>query len=338
MPSPRDSSATLATIATAQMSANYTTPLAKSSFDQSRNATITSILNTLTGPDTDGWYTTVPGINGNLAYPATSTMRAAAIEGYFQLDTPTAATGWRYIAADTPFKGIGTNVAQPRRQIVSLDKCNLCHERLGFHGERSRANDMDYCATCHNTEMSSSNIFAGMAADDNGKMWLVSQKPNNFKDMIHGIHSGCAAWNEEEGRCSVVTPREVPFNFIRGIWDQDPSGPAGVHAFQDVGYPARLQDCESCHIAGKYLLPINANALWTVVDAEPALTAAAPSNNALAKRIGPATSACVSCHDNQTARAHMEQNTSAGGESCNVCHGPDRTAPVAEAHQGGRYN
>jgi OmcA/MtrC family decaheme c-type cytochrome len=197
---------------------------------------------------------------------------------------------------------------------------------------------MDYCATCHNTEMSSSNVFAGMAKDNDGKEWLVSQKPNNFKDMIHGIHSGCAAWNEEEGRCSLVTPREVPFNFIRGVWDQDPDGPAGVHAFQDVGYPARLQDCESCHLPGTYKLPINANAMWTVVDAEPALTPASPSNYAASKRVAPATAACASCHNNPSARAHMEQNSSPGIESCDICHAEGRTAPVTEAHQKNRYN
>lgn len=324
---------------------DYTTALARTSYDQPRSIGIQGILSTLTGPDADGWFTTLAGVgtgSNSVAFPANSTMRGVGFEGYFQIvgvTEPSGAVVDKYIAADTPFVQVPAAGSAKRRQIVDVGKCNLCHERMGFHGERSRANDVDYCATCHNTEMSSSNIFAGMAADNAGKMWLVSQKPNNFKDMIHGIHAGCSSWNEEEGRCPVVTPREVPFNFIRGVWEQDKGTPQGVHAFQDVGYPARLQDCESCHIADKYTLPINANALWTVVNAEPALAAApGPSNNAAATRIAPSTAACSDCHANPAADAHMQQNSTGGVETCDICHGPGRTAPVAEVHQSGRYN
>jgi hypothetical protein len=43
-------------------------------------------------------------------------------------------------------------------------------------------------------------------------------------------------------------------------------------------------------------------------------------------RVGPATAACGTCHNSESAKAHFALNTatSIGAESCGTCHGPGR--------------
>jgi OmcA/MtrC family decaheme c-type cytochrome len=208
-----------------------------------------------------------------------------------------------------------------RRQIVDLDSCNTCHERMGFHSNAGRMNNVEYCATCHNTEMSSSNLFEGFATFANapgGEEFFYRQQPNNFKEMIHSLHSGRerAAQNADD-----------PYNFIRG----NPAGGGGNGpvVFEEVVYPAQVTDCETCHKPGTYRLPSSDRYLWTVIDAEPALAASAAVFNAgLSIRQGPATGACGSCHISSTAKAHVQQNSAGGVETCVLCHGPGKSAEV----------
>ena len=82
--------------------------------------------------------------------------------------------------------------------------------------------------------------------------------------------------------------------------------------------------------SGTYTLPSSNRYLWTVIDAEPALAAsAAVFNPGLSIRQGPATGACGSCHINSLAKAHVQQNSAGGVETCALCHGPGKSA---EAH------
>ena len=147
------------------------------------------------------------------------------------------------------------------------------------------------------------------------------------------MHAGCPAWIEEEGECNEFTISTQPFNFIRGNPNPGGSG-QGVYAFADIGYPARLSDCKSCHIEGTYEAVAVPNALWSVTDAELGLTAVSPHDPDLMDRRGPFAAACGSCHDSSAAQAHFEQNTAfgLGAESCDVCHGPGRSVDVEEAH------
>jgi OmcA/MtrC family decaheme c-type cytochrome len=77
----------------------------------------------------------------------------------------------------------------PRRQIVSNEKCNVCHGALGttsgsntlanaFHG--GARNTVESCALCHDqNRVSSSTVMTnGMALQEN----------YSFKRMVHGIH------------------------------------------------------------------------------------------------------------------------------------------------------
>lgn len=285
-------------------------------WDQPLSVSLSAAVPGLTGPDAEGYFTTAAGIDpaGPVAFPAESSglLQAVAFEGYF----PMAAGN---ISGNSAVASVGT----PRRSAVDIENCNNCHESLGFHSNGSRRNNPDHCVMCHNPEISSSNLFEGILPEGftySGKFF--SQQPNNLKDMIHAIHAGKPV-GAEEGI------RSVPFNFVRG----DPAGGSGQgpHSFDEVGFPSALSDCDTCHRPDSYALPLPNEALWSVVDAEPALTAAAPHNVELAKRIAPTSAACYGCHNTPAAKAHFDANTSFanGSEACAVCHGPGK---VVAAH------
>jgi len=98
----------------------------------------------------------------------------------------------------------------PRRQVVSSEKCNVCHGALGtttgsntvaeaFHG--GARNTVESCALCHDPLRSSSTVMT------NG---IALQESYHFKRMIHGIHG--------------TSRREFPFthgNVVQGPFSKD---------------------------------------------------------------------------------------------------------------------
>lgn len=278
------------------------------------NFSTAGVIASLTGPDADGYFTTVAGINpaAPLAFPANTTLRAVAIESYLTINAMN-------ISGTAPMKGVdGSNTL--RRQIVDINNCNTCHERVGFHSNAGRMNNPDYCATCHNPEITSSNIFAGFA-DYTGETRFYSQKSNNFKDMIHSIHAGAQRKAQDPSN---------PFNFIRG--NPNATGGNGPMVFEDVVYPAQIADCKTCHVANSYRVPANDRYAWSAIDVQPSLVATAGAfTPTTTVRQGPSTAACGSCHITTAARAHFATNTALGiGETCNTCHGP---GGIAEVHK-----
>jgi OmcA/MtrC family decaheme c-type cytochrome len=280
------------------------------------NLSTAGVIASLTGQDADGYFTTVAGINpaAPLAFPADTTLRAVAIESYLTINSMN-------ISGKAALKSV--DGAPTRRVLVDINNCNTCHERVGFHSNAGRMNNPDYCATCHNPEMTSSNIFAGFADYGGQGTRYFSQKSNNFKDMIHSIHAGAERKAQDPSN---------PFNFIRG----NPVGGGGGQGpiiFEDVVYPAQVADCMSCHVnAASYRVPANDRFAWSAIDAQPSLVAtAAEFTPATTVRQGPGTAACGSCHITTAARAHFATNTALGiGETCNTCHGP---GAIAEAHK-----
>lgn len=302
---------------------NNTVTTGTGAYDQplSVNLSTSGLIASLTGPDADGYFTTVPGINpaNPLAFPNVDlTLAAVALESYLSVNGLN-------ISGDAAMKGIDGQ-STLRRAIVDIDGCNTCHERIGFHSNSGRMNSPEYCAVCHNPEISSSNLFAGTAQYASmTEPRYFSQKSNNFKDMIHAIHA--AQFRRTQNAAD-------PFNFIRANPNQA-SGGSGPMVFEDVGYPAQISDCAACHLPGTYSVPANDRYSWSVIDAGPALVApadAASFDPALTVRQGPSAAACGSCHNGPAAQAHYASNTASaiGAEGCDVCHGPGKTY---EAHK-----
>jgi OmcA/MtrC family decaheme c-type cytochrome len=288
----------------------------------------------MTGPDAEGYFTTAEGINpaAPLAFPdyANLTLKGVAIESYLTINSMN-------ISGIAAMKGVdGANTL--KRTIVNTELCNTCHERVGFHSNAGRWAEARYCATCHNPELSNSNLFTGNATfplAPGGGEFFYQQVSNNFKDMIHSLHAGAER--------KAQNPAD-PFNFIRG--NPLAAGGSGPMVFQDFVYPAQISDCKSCHAAGTYGLPANDRFAWSAVAipaggpgavnplfADNSLVTAANKalfDPTLKVRVGPSQAACGSCHNSTSAKAHFTTFTVPGAESCATCHGPGR---IVEGHK-----
>lgn len=217
-----------------------------------------------------------------------------------------------------PIKGavkafaITDTTAVARRDVVDGDKCDACHDRLILHGQRLAEPQM--CAVCHNADNTDVSRRGGVAGVD-GKF----EETVDFKVMIHAIHG--AAF------------RQDPIT-IYGFGNS-------VHTFDTsvVHYPGILNNCAACH-AGEdedatFLVPLKPEVMATTIDSNVIADHADDVN------VTPTAAVCSSCHDNDAAVTHMEQNGASFvmvgdpgsyNETCSVCHGPGRLADVAEVH------
>lgn len=183
---------------------------------------------------------------------------------------------------------VGGGVASPRRAVVNIDRCNMCHYDLSLHG--GNRNQIEQCVLCHNPNGTDEEVrVEGTGAPES----------INFKAMIHRIHAG-----SEQIRDFTV------YGFR-----------SSVHNYNEVEFPQTLANCEACHDAGTYELPLPAGVLPTVDPRGPINPAP------------PITSACIGCHTSLSVAAHADLNTSdAYGESCDVCHGADAEFSVERVH------
>ena len=71
--------------------------------------------------------------------------------------------------------------AEPRRQAVKVENCNVCHLKLATHGEGGAR--QEYCVMCHN---------AARRTETNAKSptGRCRRKTIHYKRMIHRIHTG----------------------------------------------------------------------------------------------------------------------------------------------------
>ena len=244
----------------------------------------------------------------------------------------------------------------PRRMVVSLEKCQDCHnvnDGLSFHGS-NRSDNNEACAACHNPN--STDLFRRPIDPDgvaNGlneaALDLLEEASVNWAYMIHAIHSPGIRENEY-----------VAYGF---------GGTA--HAYGGVTYPAREGDCLACHLEGTYAIPLGdvlgttVNSGATVVGGSRFGASAYAPDEATARdwtvdnKISPEAAACVACHDSAIAIEHMsvrgtagfsfgnsflanpdpfgdpdtqERINNAAPENCAFCHAPGGFADVAVAH------
>ncbi len=103
-------------------------------------------------------------------------------------------------------------------------------------------------------------------------------------------------------------------------------GSANGTNFNDVRFPGDRRDCLKCHVAGAYTLPLQAG----IMSVDTPRDYFSPQ--------GPATAACLGCHDNQDAAAHAYLNsTTFGGnsaltEACATCHSTGKDWDVDKVH------
>jgi OmcA/MtrC family decaheme c-type cytochrome len=120
--------------------------------------------------------------------------------------------------------------AMPRREVVDIAKCNVCHDVLALHG--GQRYQVKECVICHN------------ASADDGSQRPASQMPAqtiHFNFMIHRIHTGENLTND------------FTIYGYRG----------SVNNFNDVRFPGDRRDCQKCHNTGTYTVPLPEGVLPT---------------------------------------------------------------------------
>lgn len=247
---------------------------------------------------------------------------------------------------------ISGSALNPRRVIVSNDKCNVCHGALGttsgsntlanaFHG--GARNTVEACVVCHDANrMSSSSIMT------DGSSFNESYQ---FKRMIHGIHGN--------------SQRASPFthgNKVVGIFC-NPAGTTQIakdlcaanallpvplvlaadveNYAAEVAYPGVGLNCNACHVNNSYKQDLGT--LGAVIKKDSGVT----DPNGW-KVISPKVASCTACHDSAKAIEHVTLNIGDPGavfgtrtqadllglpaETCNDCHAPGARQAVDLVH------
>jgi OmcA/MtrC family decaheme c-type cytochrome len=162
--------------------------------------------------------------------------------------------------------------------------------------------DNEKCESCH----SSLSLHGGNRTQ--AQYCVTCHKPDlvdiapvpesvNQKWMIHKIHRGA----DLENGYVVIRSR-------------------GTYDFSHFEYPGDLRNCEMCHVNNSQQLPLPAGLL-------PQITP-----NFWWEEIEPEASACLGCHDSDSAAVHAYSNTAFFGEACSTCHGEGKSASVDKVH------
>jgi OmcA/MtrC family decaheme c-type cytochrome len=194
--------------------------------------------------------------------------------------------------------GAATSI-ESRTVIASGASCNACHGDIQAHGNGRRG--LATCLACHST--------SGLedAAPYSFDGWYVPKTPGvtmDFRTLLHKVHMG----KELASASSYV---------VDGVF----LGTAYPVSYGEIGFPSmpgEASNCAACHGDG--------NAAWH---------APAPRvSNGSATPVRDWRAACGSCHDSSPATAHIDVQTALSGvESCDVCHGEDKTWSVELAHK-----
>ncbi len=254
-----------------------------------------------------------------------------------------------------------------RRSVIATANCSDCHEWFEGHGGNRVLGEgsPNICTMCHVPNQSSSGrtvtdptargldaALTAAIADGHLDPSVDPMDPltypedaQNFKDMIHGIHASGF--------------RDRPYQHVRGPGRQD------YYDWSEVTFPrgASTSNCSLCHEDGTFTLPLPDDLLATTVRTTAAADGLDPDNPTVEGAFvnvpngfdwvnSPVASSCYYCHTNVEAWAHMAQNGGSlsvppfgGGmmltnrsalpnnfESCSLCHGPGKTADIAEVH------
>jgi len=198
----------------------------------------------------------------------------------------TTEVSYRETMGDHPTTAFAVTDASPiaRRKVVADESCDSCHKDLTLHG--GNRHDPNYCVMCHQP-----------SADDSIVRVEGPARSIDFKLLVHRIHKG----EELERDYTVIGFRGTP------------------HNYNEVLYPGKLNNCETCHVNSSYDVP--SKGIETTTDL-----------NEFYSPMPPNSAACLGCHDTLGAAAHTWINTAPFGESCDVCHGNGADFDVAKVH------
>ena len=184
----------------------------------------------------------------------------------------------------------------PRRMKVDIDRCDVCHDRLARH--RDRTENIDTCVMCHNP---------GAALGSGG--------PMDMKSLIHRIHavdgirfpqsvSNCVACHTDTG----FYPVEPDSGVLASSVDR---GPDSFDPTDNSRITPNASACSVCHSGAA---------------AEQHMTQNGGSFDACQEADGTIRNRVDFCGTGGDKTGAIIQ------ESCTVCHGPGRIADVGVTH------
>jgi len=277
-----------------------------------------------------------------VAIPATQTgTLRVMMDGHPAGDVTTAGTFTDRLPVTSVYKDFAiTGTVTPRRTVVDIAKCDVCHGTLSLHGN-NRNDQPGVCVVCHNPNATDAGQRPkdGTGALDGstinpatGTTFAVDGKNEesiDFKVMIHAIHAG-------ESDKGGFRTKGITIYGYRG----------SVNDFSGVVFPGKLNNCANCHAGTSYeLTGIWASPAANGIQGTTTSTGASASDPADNLRTSPIAAVCTSCHDGATTKIHIQDATVGGGsfsalqstidaspEHCVLCHGPGAFLDVKTVH------
>jgi len=275
------------------------------------------------------------------------------------------------VAQNTFADVVLSGAPNPRRQVVSNEKCNVCHGALGttsgsntlaeaFHG--GARNTVEACVLCHDPNRFSSTVMTnGLALSEN----------YSFKRMIHGIHGNSkrehpfthgnrvigafdmAGLLTLDGLVSGSTATPLPADVLFVPWATSTVVPAGTPLASDVenyaaevAYPSVGLNCNGCHVNDSWKNDLSPLGAVVAKPVDPA-TRAVSTDPLGWGVISPRAASCTSCHDSTSLGKGINHVTAAGNasfgdrtqaqsfqtqENCMDCHSPGMPNGVDIVH------
>jgi len=221
------------------------------------------------------------------------------------------------------YAAITDTTPTPRRTVVNVANCNVCHLHLDVHGD-NRNDNVEACALCHNPDATDvvARIAAGITPTNPDPTDGLAEQSIDLKVMIHAVH----------GSALRTSPYII---YHRGAVDDFAT---------ETPFPGLLNNCLACHAAGTFYPtdPSVSTTLATTISTYVGGVGDSPPAGQTAVTAGAAV--CSSCHQQAIAHTHMVQNGANFGiiknagsqvvsnETCAVCHGPGAVADVAVVH------
>ncbi|MBK6472378.1 MAG: OmcA/MtrC family decaheme c-type cytochrome [Betaproteobacteria bacterium] len=168
-----------------------------------------------------------------------------------------------------PATGAVLTEAQLTREDVNIDSCNVCHEKLAFHGGSARV-DTKYCVVCHTTQRAYGQALAVSTA---GKFPVLTETKSvnaatgitsysyspstnvadgevsgNFTTLIHKIHNGTALVKENYHYAGIAFNNKG-FSKLGGgqrMCTTCHDSKIATNALNHINLPSR-QACGACH-------------------------------------------------------------------------------------------